>query len=444
MEGAIKQCAIQEMKTSDKIPTGKLNRAGKILKTGLKVGKNYATHYGAKLLQVDVDKDDLDEKNAADIMDSLLELKGSGLKVAQMLSMEKSFLPKAYVDQFSLAQFSVPALSVPLVKKTFRQYLGKNPEDLFDEFDYEASFAASIGQVHQATLDGQRLAVKIQYPGVAESISSDLAMLKPMASKLLRLEMDDAEKYFQEVEHKLLEETDYELELESSQKIAAACAIDESYIFPKYYPSLSSKRIITMDWVDGVHLPAYAASDIDQQQRDLVGQKIWDLFMYQIHELKFVHADPHPGNLLVTPEGKICMLDFGCMKKIPEEFFAPFMALTAPNSLDDAVALEGYLYELDMLLEEDGPDEKAFYFEQYYEVLSLFLRPYQNDNWDFSDKSFFDEITETGERIAKQTLLSKYKMNRGSEHFIYINRTFFGLYQLMHMLGAKISVQYPR
>ena len=144
------------MKTVDKIPTSKLGRAGKLLKTGLKVGKNYAGYYGSKILG-DADKESLDQKNAADIMDSLQQLKGGGLKVAQMLSMEKSLLPKAYLDQFSLAQFSVPPLSAPLVKKTFRKYLGKNPEDLFDSFNYQASFAASIGQVHEALLDGLSL-----------------------------------------------------------------------------------------------------------------------------------------------------------------------------------------------------------------------------------------------------------------------------------------------
>ena len=114
-----------------------------------------------------------------------------------MLSMEENILPSAYVEQFSLAQFSVPPLSAPLVKKTFKKYFGKAPEDVFDSFDYKSKFAASIGQVHEAYLNGKRLAVKIQYPGVADSIHSDLAMLKPMASKIMRVKMKDAEKYFQ-------------------------------------------------------------------------------------------------------------------------------------------------------------------------------------------------------------------------------------------------------
>lgn len=431
------------MKTSKEIPKGKLRRAGKILKTGLKVGKNYAGFYGAKLFQSDTDRNKLDEQNASDIMDSLLELKGGGLKVAQMLSMEKSLLPKAYADKFSLAQFSVPPLSAPLVKKTFRKYWGKNPEELFDSFDYEATFAASIGQVHKATLKGKTLAVKIQYPGVADSIDSDLAVIKPIAYKILRLSNEEADKYFQEVKQKLLEETDYELELANSQQVTEACMHLPEYIFPKYYPELSSSRIITMDWIDGQHLPEYAASDINQEQRNRIGQKIWDLFIYQIITLGKVHADPHPGNILITPTEEVCVLDFGCIKEIPSEFLEPFIELTQPGIIEDDSRFEDLLFRLEILKEDDSPEEKEYYYALFQQMLKLLLRPYHTDSWDFSDQSYFDEITQSGEKIAKETLFSSYRVNRGSEHFIYMNRTFFGLYQLMNVLGAEIKVDFP-
>ncbi|MCH5715432.1 AarF/UbiB family protein [Niabella hibiscisoli] len=147
------------------------------------------------------------------------ELKGSALKVAQMLSMEKNLLPAAYVDKFSLSQFSVPPLSAALVRKTFRQYLGKNPEAIFDTFSPESVNAASIGQVHQARKDGKKLAVKIQYPGVKESISSDLKMVKPIAMRMFNIRKEGSEKYFDEVEQKLFEETDYVLELKRSRSL---------------------------------------------------------------------------------------------------------------------------------------------------------------------------------------------------------------------------------
>jgi len=167
------------MKTIDKIPIGKIGRTGKMVQTGIKVGGNYLKYYSKKALNRDLLRDELDQINAEDIYNGLKSLKGSALKVAQMLSMEKNLLPNAYVEKFSLAQFSVPPLSGPLVRKTFKKYHGKYPEEIFDTFSSESVNAASIGQVHRATKDGKELAVKIQYPGVADSISSDLALVKP-------------------------------------------------------------------------------------------------------------------------------------------------------------------------------------------------------------------------------------------------------------------------
>ncbi|WP_299217387.1 AarF/UbiB family protein, partial [uncultured Dokdonia sp.] len=241
------------MKTIDHIPTNKLQRASKLVKTGAKVGVNYVKYYGEKVVNPSLTKDKLNEDNAEDIYDGLKSLKGSALKVAQMLSMEKNIMPKAYVEKFSLSQFSVPPLSAPLVRKTFKRYLGKYPEDLFDTFEAQSVNAASIGQVHKAMLDGKKLAVKIQYPGVADSISSDLALVKPIASRMFNLQGKGKEKYFKEVEDKLLEETDYTLELAQSMDMVHDCAQIPNLKFPTYYPELSSERILTMDWMDGEH-----------------------------------------------------------------------------------------------------------------------------------------------------------------------------------------------
>jgi predicted unusual protein kinase regulating ubiquinone biosynthesis (AarF/ABC1/UbiB family) len=123
------------MKSIDKIPTSKIGRAAKIIKTGAKVGGNYISYYGEKLVNPDLSKEKLEKNNAEDIYNGLKELKGSALKVAQMLSMEKNVIPTAYANEFAQAQYSVPPLSAPLVQKTFRKYFKKNPQDVFDSFD---------------------------------------------------------------------------------------------------------------------------------------------------------------------------------------------------------------------------------------------------------------------------------------------------------------------
>ncbi len=428
------------MKTIDHIPTNKLSRASQLVKTGVKVGGNYAKYYSKKAFDSSITRETLDDENAEDIYDGLKSLKGSALKVAQMLSMEKNILPKAYVEKFSLSQFSVPPLSAALVRKTFKKYLDKYPEDLYDTFEKDSVNAASIGQVHQATLDGKKLAVKIQYPGVADSISSDLALVKPIATRMFNLKGKDKEKYFKEVEEKLLEETDYLLEVKQSQEITKQCSVIDDLRFPKYYPELSSERIITMDWMTGVHLSEFTQVNTDKEAADKIGQALWDFYMFQMHHLKQVHADPHPGNFLVDKEHNLIAIDFGCIKKVPQEFYTPYFELAKPENINDPEIFKAKMLELEILKTSDSAEETAFFSALFHEMLSLFTKPFHLETFDFSDESFFAQIADLSDKYSKDTQLRKMNGNRGSKHFLYINRTFFGLYNLMHDLGAKIKV----
>ena len=428
------------MKTIDKIPTNKIQRASKLMTTGVKVGGNYLKYYGKKLVNSETTKDELNESNAEDIYDGLKNLKGSALKVAQMLSMEKNIMPKAYVEKFSLAQFQVPPLSAPLVRKTFKRYFGDTPESLYDTFNAESVAAASIGQVHKATKDGKNLAVKIQYPGVAESISSDLAMVKPVAMKMFNIKGKDSDKYFREVEDKLLEETDYLLEVEQSKEITDACKNIPNLKFPKYYEELSGERIITMDWMTGQHLSEFTQTAADRVKAQKVGQTLWDFYMFQMHQLKRVHADPHPGNFLVDEDANLIAIDFGCVKTVPEEFYVPYFELARPENINNPEVFLEKMYALEILKMEDSPEETKFFSELFHEMLSLFTQPFHSESFDFSDEEFFGKIAELSNKYSKDTEIRKMNGNRGSKHFLYINRTFFGLYNLMNDLGAKVTI----
>ena len=428
------------MKTIDYIPTSKIERATKLMQTGAKVGVNYLKYYGEKMVNSDLTRDKLNEDNAEDIYDGLKSLKGSALKVAQMLSMDKSFLPQAYVEKFSLSQFSVPPLSAPLVLKTFKTNFGKTPYEIFDEFNANSVNAASIGQVHVAVKNGKKLAVKIQYPGVANSISSDLALVKPIAIRMFNLQGKDSDKYFKEVEDKLIEETNYLLELEQSQEVVQACKKIHNLVFPEYYPEYSSDKIITMDWMTGIHLSEFTAKNTDQEVGDKIGQALWDFYMYQIHVLKKVHADPHPGNFLVDDQNQLIALDFGCMKQIPQDFYIPYFELINKNVITDETLFNQKLFELEILRPDDSPAEIEYFTEMFHDLLSLFTKPFQSESFDFADETFFDSIAKLGERFSNDTNLKKMNGNRGSKHFIYMNRTFFGLYNLMFDLKAKIVV----
>jgi predicted unusual protein kinase regulating ubiquinone biosynthesis (AarF/ABC1/UbiB family) len=423
------------MKEQDSIATGKVERSAKFVKTGIKVGGNYLKHYTKKLFDSELTKEQLNKDNAEDIYESLSELKGSALKVAQMLSMDKSILPKAYVDQFSRSQYNAPPLSGPLIVRTFSKYFGKTPDRIFDTFEIKSSNAASIGQVHKATKDGKQLAVKIQYPGVAESISSDLKLVKPFAFRLLGMSEKELDVYMKEVEQKMIEETDYILEVNQSKKFAEACKGLKNIVFPEYYPELSSPRIITMDWVEGLHLKEWLATNPTQEQRNIIGQALWDFYHFQMHTLKEVHADPHPGNFIITPENKLGVLDFGCVKKLPMDFYTPYFSLIIGDNLNDKTKAIECFRALEMIQDKDDEKTINFYFEWYSKMIRLFAQPYINESFDFSNKQYMLDLSNFGEQLTK---MPEFKQARGVKHFIYVNRTNFGLYAILSELEAFI------
>ena len=429
------------MKTIDKIPTSKIDRASLMVRTGIKIGGNYIAYYGEKIVNPSLNKDKLNENNAEDIYDGLKNLKGSALKVAQMLSMDKSIMPQQYVEKFSLSQFSVPPLSAPLVRKTFKKYFNLYPDEMFDTFSADAINAASIGQVHKATKNGLNLAVKIQYPGVAESISSDLTMVKPIATRMFNLKGKDKEKYFKEVEDKLYEETNYVLELKQSISISQKCAAIENLRFPTYFPEYSCDKILTMEWIEGKHLSEFAKENTDEVKGDKIGQALWDFYMYQMHHLREVHADPHPGNFLIDKNDNLVAIDFGCIKKVPLEFYVPYFELAEPSVIDNPVLFNQKLYELEILRSDDSKEEIEYFTKMFHELLGLFTLPFHGDFFDFSDEVFFANIATMGEKLTKDTQLRKMNGNRGSKHFLYINRTFFGLYNLLHDLKARVTTK---
>jgi predicted unusual protein kinase regulating ubiquinone biosynthesis (AarF/ABC1/UbiB family) len=424
------------MKEQQSIPVTKVARSAKFVKTGFQVGGNYIKHYSKKLFNPALTRDVLNEDNAEDIYNSLSELKGSALKVAQMLSMDKNILPRAYTDKFTQAQYTAPPLSGPLIIRTFTKLFGKTPDQMFDAFDLQSENAASIGQVHKARLNGRQLAIKIQYPGVGDSISSDLKLVKPFAFRLLGMSEKELNVYIKEVEDRLLEETDYELEVQRSIEISKACSSLENVVFPIYYPALSGRRIITMDWINGLHLKEFLQTNPSQELRNRIGQAMWDFYNFQQHELRKVHADPHPGNFLITPDEKLAVIDFGCIKSIPDDFYYPFFSLISANVLADKEKTIQAFRDLEMIWPNDSPAQIEFYYQTYREMIELFARPYVSETFDFGKNDYIESLYEYGDKMSK---VPELKQARGVKHFIYVNRTNFGLYNILHDLGAQIQ-----
>lgn len=432
-----------KQKEQREIPTTKVQRAAKFISTGAKVGGNYVKHYAKKMVNPSMDREELHANNASDIYQSLSELKGSALKVAQMMSMDKNLLPRAYQDKFTMAQYSAPPLSYPLVVKTFQKYFQKTPEQLFDTFTRTAVNAASIGQVHKASQNGKNLAVKIQYPGVADSVSSDLKLVRPFALRLLNMNERELDHYMGEVEEKLLEETDYILEVQRSREISGQCSHIPNLKFPTYYDEFSSERIITMDWLDGKHIKEWMETNPSQEAKNKIGQALWDFYHHQVHYLKQVHADPHPGNFIVQEGDKLGIIDFGCVKVIPEDFYLGYFSLIKKELLIDENELNQIFYDLEFISDKDTEVEKAYFKSVFKEMISLLGKPFHVDRFDFADDKFFEQIFQLGDRISNDKMFRKSRQARGSRHGLYVNRTYFGIYNLLNQLKAEVNTTKP-
>jgi len=410
---------------------------------GASVGMNYLKYYGQRAVTSQTPDSSaaarlaLDEANATRIYETFSQLKGGPLKLAQMLSMDDQLLPAAYASQFSQAQYSAPPLSWPLVRRTIEREFRQPAEALYEQFTPQAAHGASIGQVHRAVLRGQDVAVKVQYPGVAESLTSDLRVVKPIALQMLGLRESDVAQYFKEVEARLTEETDYTLELRRSQELAASCAGLSNLRFPAFHPDRCSARVLTMDWIDGQPLDRFADGPATQAERNLIGQALWDFYDYQVHTLLLFHADPHPGNFLVR-KNQLWVLDFGCTRAISQEFHDRQFALLDPAVMDHGPAFTDSLRALQILLPDDTPASTEKILTLARQSVALLAKPFLTPTFDFADPGFMKAIYDMGEANRKDKSLRHLRGARGPAESVYLNRAFFGLYSLLHRLRAEV------
>lgn len=281
-----------------------------------------------------------DERIAKALAAALGKSKGPLMKVAQMVSTVPDFLPPEYADELSQLQAQAPAMGWPFVRRRMRAELGADWQSKFAEFGKEAAHAASLGQVHRATLhDGREVACKLQYPDMASAVESDVGQLKMMLGMFKRLDGSvDPSEVVEEITDRLREELDYAREAKH-MALYQHLLRDADYVqVPDLVPELCTDRLLTMSWVSGDRLDDYESAP--QKVRNTIARNLFWTWWRPFTGAAVIHGDPHLGNYQVTQDGQgLNLLDFGCIRIFPPNFVAGVVDLYRGLLADDFDAI---------------------------------------------------------------------------------------------------------
>ena len=293
---------------------GRLKRYAQVTGTMSSLAARLA---GERYLGLELDR----SKHAIQLREALGNLKGPLMKVAQILSTIPDALPKEYADELAVLQADAPAMGWLFVKRRMRSELGNEWEKKFESFDKNAYSAASLGQVHQAKLDNEKVAVKLQYPDMDSAINADLNQLKLVFSLYERIDSAISTKdIFTELSDRLREELDYNREVLNMKLYRLMLAGENKVVLPKPIDDLTTSRVLTMSWVDGLKLMKYLEGEPSQDDRNMVAINMFRTWYVPFYYYGVIHGDPHLGNYSITKDLKINLMDFGSIRVFRPEF----------------------------------------------------------------------------------------------------------------------------
>ena len=378
---------------------------------------------------------DEDQKNEArsklfqdigiQIADTLGEMKGAVMKVGQIASQYKDIFPPEVAKAIAKLQRQAPAMPFAQIKLQVEKELGKPLDQIFKHFDEQPFAAASIGQVHKATLpNGKEVVVKVQYPGVDEACESDLKQVR-LALRLmgvLKVDRKLQDRIFQEIQDSLHEELNYEIEAQNLQVFKTFHEkLDPKIIIPNVFTDYSSRRILTLSLEKGENIET--ASTWDLQTRNEMGRRLVRALGQQMFYLKRFHCDPHPGNFAFRENGSVIIYDFGGVKTLSIDIVERFKTLVRAGRKNDIATIEEHLTTLDALSEKG-----VFPEELYHEWLEVLLRPLTTQ-YDFAENSAHHD----GVKLVKKSL-KYWDTFKPSPDTLMVNRTISGQYwNLIHL-----------
>jgi predicted unusual protein kinase regulating ubiquinone biosynthesis (AarF/ABC1/UbiB family) len=420
------------------LTSGRARRAMKMGSLASQVGSSYlwtslrrpfldAARYEQELLDIHL-------KNARRVVEGSKQLRGAFMKLVQMLSMREDLLPGEAIDILRTTQASVPPMDFRLISQQIRRELSKSPEQLFASFETEAFAAASLGQVHRARLkSGEEVAVKIQYPGVDATVEQDLGNLKlllrtfqTIAGDLMRQKID-TKTIYAELQERLREELDYVNEARNIDEFHHLLAGEDSILIPRVIKHLSTRRVLTMTYIDGYRLADIFGEEAELELRTWVARKYYKLVWRQILEFGVLHTDPQPGNYLVTWHPKLGVLDFGSVRHFSESVRRASLQLAEAIIAHDDRSLAAALLRLGYIDREQDPTPMV-------RIIYILFEPVITDRMYHPDE--YDAVAKAA---TVGELAFEHKLYKSPRHSIFLLRALIGLDGIMKGLSVKMN-----
>lgn len=427
-----------ERKQSSKVPKGRVSRflqlgatasrmaAGGIAEKARRIGQGAQERVG------DLPHALLTASNAKLLASRLARLRGAAMKVGQMLSLEgDNALPPEFAQALEVLRSSAHSMPRQQVEQVLRKELGADYLTRFSEFDVEPMAAASIGQVHRAVLlDGTEVVLKIQYPGVAASIDSDVDNLRSLLSfaRLLPgdLNLDD---FTAEVKAELHREVDYVRELKQSNLYREALGAVEGIFVPRVFPEHSTSRVLTMERAPGIELLKWSKS-ASQEQRDHVASQLISLLQRELFVMGRMQTDPNPANYLYDESSaQLVLLDFGAAREVPAHIASLYRRALCGIACKDEALLLGVIRELDIEMQPGLVAPKII------EISLLASEMFDAPLYDFAQSTLSAKLQEAGKKMIDH----RKNLKPPPPEYVFFQRKLGGTFLLCRQLKAKVA-----
>lgn len=376
-------------------------------------------------------------RQAEALVSGLSDLKGAVMKAGQLLSIDASdLLPPEAVELLGRLQSHAEPVPFESLRAVLEEDLGPGWPALLTDLDPRAAAAASIGQVHRARYEGRSVAVKIQYPGVAQSIDSDLAMLHRISGSWLALtgRKIDLEQVFEEMRSVLHQEADYVQEGLHMERFRADLAGRPEYVVPTPMPAVSSARVLTASWEDGVPLRELLTPEAPPELTRWLATTLLDLYCLEFFELGLVQTDPNPGNFLVRPEPRqLVLLDLGATLAYDDLFRLRYLALLEVIGRGRRAEVVAAGVEQGMLDPREAPETKDMFAELLLSAVEPFLA--QRQPFDFSDADYAARTRDVGQAFVKALRYSP-----PPRELVFLHRKLGGLFNIIKRMGVRLDL----